>query len=268
MNTIYKKYSKKVLWIIIILLAGGCIGQSASAIEAPMFPKTYEISDADVLRYEEILRSALDSAPPSMAILHSSVEEKAALWEEYEKTLSEDYDGDAYGLPSGDALTEEQAIFLAYAAVEDKYGFDEDVLYLFYPDLTYEISNVDVPIWRVALVAYNAVAALNEKIKVPCTGCGYCMPCPKGVDIPSCFACYNDSYTNGYYAAVSRYGQVTGGYTANPSDAALCVKCGMCESKCPQQIKVSSELTKVRRRLLSPLAKPLYRMVSKAIAKQ
>ncbi len=37
-------------------------------------------------------------------------------------------------------------------------------------------------------------AVLREKTKIPCTGCGYCMPCPAGVDIPGCFSCYNDKY--------------------------------------------------------------------------
>lgn len=112
-----------------------------------------------------------------------------------------------------------------------------------------------------ATAAYeNAVSALNKMIKVPCTGCGYCVPCPKGVDIPSCFASYNESYTSSYAGALSRYGQVTGAWTARPTDASLCVKCGQCEAKCPQKIKISEELPKVRRRMLSPLTQPLFRL--------
>lgn len=119
-----------------------------------------------------------------------------------------------------------------------------------------------------AQAAYvSAVAALNAKIKVPCTGCGYCLPCPKGVDIPNCFACYNDSYTNGYMPSVTRYGQVTGGFHGKVSDASLCIKCGQCEKKCPQQIRISSELSKVQRRMLSPVTKPLFRMAGKAMTK-
>lgn len=38
--------------------------------------------------------------------------------------------------------------------------------------------------------------AVNEKMKVPCTGCGYCQPCPYGVDIPGAFRCYNVRYTD------------------------------------------------------------------------
>ena len=38
--------------------------------------------------------------------------------------------------------------------------------------------------------------AIREREKVGCTGCRYCMPCPKGVDIPGIFRCYNHVYGN------------------------------------------------------------------------
>lgn len=47
--------------------------------------------------------------------------------------------------------------------------------------------------------------ALNEKIKVPCTGCTYCQPCPAGVDIPGIFRCYNVCYTDNYFTGMREY---------------------------------------------------------------
>ena len=38
---------------------------------------------------------------------------------------------------------------------------------------------------------------IKKNVKVGCTGCGYCMPCPKGVDIPGTFRCYNAMYSEG-----------------------------------------------------------------------
>lgn len=38
---------------------------------------------------------------------------------------------------------------------------------------------------------------IKKHVKVSCTGCGYCMPCPRGVDIPGTFRCYNAMYSEG-----------------------------------------------------------------------
>lgn len=51
----------------------------------------------------------------------------------------------------------------------------------------------------------QVVAAINAKMKVGCTGCRYCMPCPKGVDIPGTFASYNRRYSEGKMAALREY---------------------------------------------------------------
>ena len=51
----------------------------------------------------------------------------------------------------------------------------------------------------------SVVAAINSTMKVGCTGCGYCMPCPKNVDIPGTFAAYNRRYQEGKFGGLMDY---------------------------------------------------------------
>ena len=106
----------------------------------------------------------------------------------------------------------------------------------------------------------NVVAAINEKMKVGCTGCGYCMPCPKNVDIPGTFAAYNRYYTDGKFTAWKEYIMCTA-LRKNSSAASCCVACGKCESHCPQHIAIRSELKKARKKLEGPI----YRLVRRVI---
>ena len=81
-----------------------------------------------------------------------------------------------------------------------------------------------------------------KRIKVNCTGCGYCLPCPTGVNIPKVFALYND-----YYAVDSspNHTRVESAYRMQVKDAEAasnCVSCGACESKCPQNLPISREM--------------------------
>ena len=85
---------------------------------------------------------------------------------------------------------------------------------------------------------------LSEKVKIPCTGCNYCMPCPKGVDIPTCFSCYNDREIEGKLSAFGKYIMQTS-LKSQTHNASLCSKCGACEKHCPQKIAIRDELTKV-----------------------
>jgi len=91
-------------------------------------------------------------------------------------------------------------------------------------------------------VINKAKLSLMETIKVPCTGCNYCMPCPMGVDIPTCLSCYNNTANEGHITAVMRYAMQTA-FKTKPQIASLCNKCKKCEKVCPQGIKISEELT-------------------------
>ena len=101
------------------------------------------------------------------------------------------------------------------------------------------------------LNAYDKVRGeLLGNIKVPCTGCGYCLNCPVGVDIPTCFSHYNESGAFGRLNAVMKYVMATGMVTAKqPGNASKCIKCGKCEPVCPQQIAIREQLAKTGRAL-------------------
>ncbi|MCF0132029.1 MAG: aldo/keto reductase [Pseudobutyrivibrio sp.] len=89
---------------------------------------------------------------------------------------------------------------------------------------------------------------INKTLKVGCTGCGYCMPCPQGVDIPGTFSCYNKIYSEGRAKSKREYLQATT-YRKNPSSASLCIGCGKCEIHCPQHLPIRQELKNAVREL-------------------
>ena len=89
---------------------------------------------------------------------------------------------------------------------------------------------------------------INLKVRVGCTGCRYCMPCPRNVDIPGTFSAYNRIGTDGFMVGFKEYfmcvmlrKQYAGPYN--------CVGCGICEKHCPQHIRIREELKKARRKL-------------------
>ena len=83
---------------------------------------------------------------------------------------------------------------------------------------------------------------------IPCTSCGYCMPCPNGVEISRIFELYNDaimyeeSRTPRYL-----YRGPTGLKEEQRADQ--CIECGECEEACPQDIPVAEWLKKVHEML-------------------
>ena len=67
------------------------------------------------------------------------------------------------------------------------------------------------------------------------------MPCPKGVDIPATFRCYNEMYTEGKSSGRFEYAQVVG-LRKDSSFADQCVQCGKCEQHCPQHLEIRKYL--------------------------
>ena len=102
----------------------------------------------------------------------------------------------------------------------------------------------------------QVAAAINAKMKVGCTGCGYCMPCPKGVDIRGTFSALNRRYSEGRFWSFVDYTICTALRSA-ASSASECVGCGLCESHCPQHIAIRAELKNAAKELEGPL----YRLV-------
>ena len=96
----------------------------------------------------------------------------------------------------------------------------------------------------------QVVKMFRASYKIPCTGCNYCMPCPKNVNIPGGFAAYNASYAVDLFTGFQQY--TTGMNVAGQKDSSSarnCVNCGACEKKCPQHIAIPAQLKRVARRL-------------------
>ena len=88
--------------------------------------------------------------------------------------------------------------------------------------------------------------AYRKKLKVDCTTCGYCLPCPNGVKIPTNFCLYNDAFVfDSGELAVKLYNDML----SPEQRASNCSECGECEDRCPQKIQIMEELKKVHARL-------------------
>ena len=106
----------------------------------------------------------------------------------------------------------------------------------------------------------SVVGAINAKMKVGCTGCGYCMPCPKKVDIPGSFAAYNCSASEGRFWGFVEYMKYTM-LRRDATGAGNCIGCGKCEAHCPQGIAIRQELVSVKKAYEGPI----YRIIRAVI---
>ena len=90
----------------------------------------------------------------------------------------------------------------------------------------------------------RAMIAENKRLAdLYCTGCNYCMPCPKGINIPEIFRMmnYKQVYKLDEYAR-SQYKSIGSVPWMKYENAAACVGCGACEKKCPQKLKIREQL--------------------------
>jgi len=86
----------------------------------------------------------------------------------------------------------------------------------------------------------------QRRMKIGCTGCGYCMPCPAGVDIPGCFFLYNAHHLFPHdRSAKFHYIGRHGGLLSSVSYAGLCRQCGKCVQSCPQHLSIPDHLRDV-----------------------
>jgi len=92
----------------------------------------------------------------------------------------------------------------------------------------------------------QAAAVLHSRIKIGCTGCRYCMPCPMGVDIPDNFSIWNRLGMFQQPEAVKK--QWTECFPDNEK-ALHCVRCGKCETVCPQKLPIRASLARLQEEL-------------------
>jgi len=87
----------------------------------------------------------------------------------------------------------------------------------------------------------------KKMLKIDCTGCGYCMPCEAGVNIPANFSVYNDMYV---FKTATDVSAISYNRFLSPErNASNCTECGECEEKCPQHIKIRDGLKLVHEAL-------------------
>lgn len=90
---------------------------------------------------------------------------------------------------------------------------------------------------------YDDVRTLyRSRAAIGCTRCGYCQPCPSGVDVPECFTQYNEAFVYGDPAAARSNYHIFARYGGA---AANCTGCGECEERCPQGLPIRKHLKAV-----------------------
>lgn len=112
----------------------------------------------------------------------------------------------------------------------------------------------------------EVIKIVRGSYKVECTGCNYCMPCPKEINIPGCFSAYNASYAMGRVTGLTQYILTTGAMSnGNSHFSSDCIACKKCEKHCPQHIEISKEMKLVKKRMEAFGLKPCLSIARKVM---
>jgi len=133
-------------------------------------------------------------------------------------------------------LWDQPAVSVVLSGMNDEGHIDENIR------IAGEAAPGSLTAEELRLIA-QVKATLAGLMRVGCTGCGYCQPCPAGVDIPFAFSAYNNRYLFDDPGQRLNYLAYTCGIDGGkPSHAALCRQCGACEKKCPQHLPIQQLL--------------------------
>jgi hypothetical protein len=116
-----------------------------------------------------------------------------------------------------------------------------------------------------AAVFADVAAHFRKSYKVNCTGCNYCLPCPKGINIPACFSAYNASYIQSWFTGIMMFMTSTAAIRKTPTGPRTCNNCGKCEKICPQNIPIRKELKKTSARFEPLLVRGAMALVRKVM---
>lgn len=96
---------------------------------------------------------------------------------------------------------------------------------------------------------YKQVKALKEECETYCTGCNYCMPCPQGIMIPQVFKALSILKVYGSWARAKELYDIFTSTTKEGKERkpSVCIECGECMEKCPQDIDIINQLKEVER---------------------
>jgi predicted aldo/keto reductase-like oxidoreductase len=119
-------------------------------------------------------------------------------------------------------------------------------------------------------VTTEVAQTFSHLLKIPCTGCQYCMPCPNGVNIPGNFRVYNEYHMYGEdQKSRVMYGMMLmGGLNGKRADASLFKECKVCAERCPQHIAIPEKLKEVEKDVGGPKTEAMIKSMKTRMTQQ